>query len=173
MGISLTLRSHLPSALPRPQTYPSEAVAHALCADPIFVVGDLATEGVGVPLAPSWWWRPSRAGRRLSGRPRLSPRLFRHVRVLPLPAILADELGADWGALRLETAPYAPAYRNPRHQWDVHGQQRERAVHRFGGRGAAGRRPIGSARRCGLSGFGPRFAHGILSTDELLARLPG
>jgi len=66
-----------------------------------------------------------------------------------------------------------PAYRNPRHQWDVHGQQRERAVHRFGGRGAAGRRPIGSARRCGLSGFGPRFAHGILSTDELLARLPG
>jgi len=45
MGISLTLRSDLPSALPRPQTYPSEAVAHALCADPIFVVGDLATEG--------------------------------------------------------------------------------------------------------------------------------
>jgi isoquinoline 1-oxidoreductase beta subunit len=31
-----------------------------------------------------------------------------------LPAILADELGADWSALRVVTAPFAPAYRNPR-----------------------------------------------------------
>src|SRR5262245_10690311 len=34
-----------------------------------------------------------------------------------LPAILADELGADWDTLRLETAPYATAYRNPARQW--------------------------------------------------------
>jgi isoquinoline 1-oxidoreductase beta subunit len=31
-----------------------------------------------------------------------------------LPALLADELGADWSALRLVTAPFAPAFRNPR-----------------------------------------------------------
>src|SRR5262249_487203 len=34
-----------------------------------------------------------------------------------LPAILADELGADWASVRLETAPYAVAYRNPARQW--------------------------------------------------------
>ncbi|HKA37489.1 MAG TPA: molybdopterin cofactor-binding domain-containing protein [Thermoanaerobaculia bacterium] len=34
-----------------------------------------------------------------------------------LPAILAGELGADWDAVRLETAPYALAYRNPERQW--------------------------------------------------------
>jgi isoquinoline 1-oxidoreductase beta subunit len=34
-----------------------------------------------------------------------------------LPAILADELGADWATVRLETAPYAVAYRNPARQW--------------------------------------------------------
>jgi isoquinoline 1-oxidoreductase beta subunit len=42
-----------------------------------------------------------------------------------LPAILADELGADWESVRLETAPYAPAYRNPARAMDVHGKQRE------------------------------------------------
>jgi isoquinoline 1-oxidoreductase beta subunit len=34
-----------------------------------------------------------------------------------LPAILVDELGADWSTVRLETAPYDPAYANPRYQW--------------------------------------------------------
>jgi isoquinoline 1-oxidoreductase beta subunit len=34
-----------------------------------------------------------------------------------LPAILADELGADWEAVQLETAPFAPAYRNPQRNW--------------------------------------------------------
>src|SRR5262249_51582559 len=34
-----------------------------------------------------------------------------------LPAILADELGADWELVRLQTAPYAVAYRNPARQW--------------------------------------------------------
>jgi isoquinoline 1-oxidoreductase subunit beta len=34
-----------------------------------------------------------------------------------LPAILVDELGADWAAVKLETAPFAPAYRNPVRQW--------------------------------------------------------
>src|SRR4030095_16983137 len=31
-----------------------------------------------------------------------------------LPALLADELGADWSTVRLVTAPFAPAFRNPR-----------------------------------------------------------
>src|SRR5262245_16165919 len=34
-----------------------------------------------------------------------------------LPAILADELGADWSSVRLETAPFAPAFRNPKLNW--------------------------------------------------------
>jgi isoquinoline 1-oxidoreductase beta subunit len=34
-----------------------------------------------------------------------------------LPAILADELGADWSKVRLENAPYAKAYQNPRVNW--------------------------------------------------------
>ena len=31
-----------------------------------------------------------------------------------LPALLSDELGADWSRVRLELAPTAPAYANPR-----------------------------------------------------------
>jgi isoquinoline 1-oxidoreductase beta subunit len=31
-----------------------------------------------------------------------------------LPALLADELGADWSTVRLLTAPFAPDFRNPR-----------------------------------------------------------
>jgi isoquinoline 1-oxidoreductase subunit beta len=34
-----------------------------------------------------------------------------------LPAILADELGADWDGVQLETAPYDPAYANPKYKW--------------------------------------------------------
>src|SRR5262245_13976702 len=34
-----------------------------------------------------------------------------------LPAVLADELRADWQAVKLETAPFAAAYRNPLRQW--------------------------------------------------------
>src|SRR5215472_6109579 len=34
-----------------------------------------------------------------------------------LPAILADELGADWSSVQLETAPYDPAYANPKYKW--------------------------------------------------------
>jgi isoquinoline 1-oxidoreductase subunit beta len=34
-----------------------------------------------------------------------------------LPAILADELGADWGRIRVESAPFAPAYRHPVYHW--------------------------------------------------------
>lgn len=34
-----------------------------------------------------------------------------------LPALLADELGADWTRIRLELAPVAAAYRNPRANW--------------------------------------------------------
>jgi isoquinoline 1-oxidoreductase beta subunit len=34
-----------------------------------------------------------------------------------LPAILADELGADWAKIEVENAPVAPAYQNPRIHW--------------------------------------------------------
>src|SRR5262245_28633928 len=34
-----------------------------------------------------------------------------------LPAILADELGARWESVKLETASFAPAYRNPERKW--------------------------------------------------------
>src|SRR5262245_56138270 len=38
-----------------------------------------------------------------------------------LPAILADELGADWSQVKLENAPADPAYRNPRLNWQFTG----------------------------------------------------
>lgn len=38
-----------------------------------------------------------------------------------LPAVLADELGADWDRVRLENAPADPAYRNPRINWQFTG----------------------------------------------------
>jgi isoquinoline 1-oxidoreductase beta subunit len=38
-----------------------------------------------------------------------------------LPAILAEELGADWKRVRLEQAPADPAYRNPRINWQFTG----------------------------------------------------
>jgi isoquinoline 1-oxidoreductase subunit beta len=38
-----------------------------------------------------------------------------------LPAVLADELGADWRHVRLENAPADPAYRNPRLNWQFTG----------------------------------------------------
>lgn len=38
-----------------------------------------------------------------------------------LPAVLADELGADWRRVKLENAPADPAYRNPRLNWQFTG----------------------------------------------------
>jgi isoquinoline 1-oxidoreductase beta subunit len=38
-----------------------------------------------------------------------------------LPAVLADELGADWSRVRLEDSPTDPAYRNPRLNWQFTG----------------------------------------------------
>lgn len=38
-----------------------------------------------------------------------------------LPAVLADELGADWSRVRLELAPTALPYRNPRAHWQFTG----------------------------------------------------
>jgi isoquinoline 1-oxidoreductase subunit beta len=38
-----------------------------------------------------------------------------------LPAVLADELAADWSRVRLENAPADPAYRNPRINWQFTG----------------------------------------------------
>jgi isoquinoline 1-oxidoreductase beta subunit len=38
-----------------------------------------------------------------------------------LPAILAEELGADWDRVQLEMSPTAQAYRNPRLQWQFTG----------------------------------------------------
>jgi isoquinoline 1-oxidoreductase subunit beta len=34
-----------------------------------------------------------------------------------LPAVIADELGADWATVMIETAPFDPAFRNPRIKW--------------------------------------------------------
>ena len=36
-----------------------------------------------------------------------------------LPAVMADELGADWSRVRLENSPADPAYRNPRINWQI------------------------------------------------------
>src|SRR5258707_2161231 len=38
-----------------------------------------------------------------------------------LPAVLAEELGADWSRVRLEDSPTDPAYRNPRLNWQFTG----------------------------------------------------
>src|SRR5216684_5271468 len=34
-----------------------------------------------------------------------------------LPAVLADELGADWSRVKIEHSPVAAAYQNPRIKW--------------------------------------------------------
>src|SRR6476660_1509928 len=38
-----------------------------------------------------------------------------------LPAILAEELCADWNRVKIEISPVAPAYRNPRINWQFTG----------------------------------------------------
>jgi isoquinoline 1-oxidoreductase subunit beta len=38
-----------------------------------------------------------------------------------LPAVVADELGADWSRVRFEDSPTDPAYRNPRLNWQFTG----------------------------------------------------
>jgi isoquinoline 1-oxidoreductase beta subunit len=38
-----------------------------------------------------------------------------------MPAIIADELGADWSRVRFEDSPTDPAYRNPRLNWQFTG----------------------------------------------------
>src|SRR5215467_6653083 len=38
-----------------------------------------------------------------------------------LPAVIAEELGADWSRVRLEESPTDPAYRNPRVDWQFTG----------------------------------------------------
>src|SRR5262245_40206365 len=38
-----------------------------------------------------------------------------------LPAVLAEELGADWTRVQLENAPADPTYRNPRINWQFTG----------------------------------------------------
>jgi isoquinoline 1-oxidoreductase beta subunit len=38
-----------------------------------------------------------------------------------MPAIIADELGADWSRVRFENSPTDPAYRNPRINWQFTG----------------------------------------------------
>jgi isoquinoline 1-oxidoreductase beta subunit len=38
-----------------------------------------------------------------------------------LPAILAEELGADWSRVKIESSPVEPAYRNPRINWQFTG----------------------------------------------------
>ena len=38
-----------------------------------------------------------------------------------MPAVIADELGADWAHVKLENSPADPAYRNPRLNWQFTG----------------------------------------------------
>src|SRR5262249_7750102 len=38
-----------------------------------------------------------------------------------MPAVLAEELGADWKRVRLENSPADPAYRNPATNWQFTG----------------------------------------------------
>jgi isoquinoline 1-oxidoreductase beta subunit len=38
-----------------------------------------------------------------------------------LPAVLAEELGADWSRIKIELSPTGPAYRNPRINWQFTG----------------------------------------------------
>src|SRR4030095_4233870 len=38
-----------------------------------------------------------------------------------LPAVLAEELGADWSRVKIELSTVAPAYRNPRINWQFTG----------------------------------------------------
>ena len=38
-----------------------------------------------------------------------------------MTVIIADELGADWSRVKVENAPNAPAYRNPRINWQFTG----------------------------------------------------
>src|SRR5262245_56024057 len=38
-----------------------------------------------------------------------------------LPAVLAEELGADWSRIKIEFSPTAPSYRNPRINWQFTG----------------------------------------------------
>jgi isoquinoline 1-oxidoreductase subunit beta len=67
-----------------------------------------------------------------------------------LPAILADELGADWSKVRLENAPADPAYRNPRINWQFTGNSESTSAFfdLMREMGAAGRQMlIGAAAR--------------------------
>src|SRR5262245_36458948 len=38
-----------------------------------------------------------------------------------MPALIAEELGADWGRVKFENSPTDPAYRNPRINWQFTG----------------------------------------------------
>src|SRR5215470_2834518 len=38
-----------------------------------------------------------------------------------LPAVIAEEMGADWSRVRIESSPADPAYRNPRLNWQFTG----------------------------------------------------
>src|SRR5215831_7079236 len=38
-----------------------------------------------------------------------------------LPAVIAEEMGADWSRVRLENSAADPAYRNPRINWQFTG----------------------------------------------------
>ena len=67
-----------------------------------------------------------------------------------LPAVLADELGAEWRRVRLENAPADPAYRNPRINWQFTGNSESTTAFfdLMREMGAAGRRMlIGAAAR--------------------------
>ena len=92
-----------------------------------------------------------------------------------LPAILARELGANWDAVRLETAPYAPAYRNPERQWMFTGNSESvQAFHDLMRQmGAAAREMVTSAAasRWGVSPDSCRTEKGFVLHDASGKRL--
>ena len=107
-----------------------------------------------------------------------------------LPALLADELGADWDTVKLETAPYAKAYENPKRNWMFTGNSESTQafydhIARMGAAArqmlieTAARRWKVPARRCytesshiRLSGSPERIPFGALAAEAAQRRPP-
>jgi isoquinoline 1-oxidoreductase subunit beta len=92
-----------------------------------------------------------------------------------LPAILADELGADWSRVRLETAPYDKAYQNPRVNWMFTGNSESvQAFHDLMRKTGAGAREMlvrAAARRWAVEPSSCRTENGFVIHASTKRRL--